>query len=92
MAIEIASEKMPANIKSISQIADGINHAVPTEKEMQDSIKWLLNKNLISKNDKKYSLTDLGYRLSSQSKKNTPSLIEICNNLKTTIQNYEKKL
>jgi predicted transcriptional regulator len=86
LAIGIASEKEPADYKSISQIADGINHAVPTDKEMQTSIKWLLQNDLILKNNKKYSLTDSGANLIKDSKENTKTLMKIWDNLKTKIQ------
>jgi hypothetical protein len=41
LAISLCSLTEPVDFKSISQIADGINHAVPTENEMQSSISWL---------------------------------------------------
>lgn len=37
----MASEQEPANFVSISQIADGINHTVPTHKELQTCLGWL---------------------------------------------------
>ena len=37
----LASQKEPADYSSISSIADGINHSVPTDKEMQSSLSWL---------------------------------------------------
>jgi predicted transcriptional regulator len=86
LAIGIASENVPADYKSITQIADGINHAVPTDKEMQTSIKWLLHNDLILKNGEKYSLTDLGTKLINDSKENTMILMKIWDNLKIKIQ------
>lgn len=86
LAIVIASENAPADYKSIMQIADGINHAVPTDKEMQTSIKWLLQNDLILKNGKKYSLTDSGAKLINDSKENTRTLMKIWDNIKTKVQ------
>lgn len=86
LAIGIASEKESADYKSISQIADGINHAVPTDKEMQTSIKWLLQNDLILKNGKNYSLTDSGAKLYNDSKEHTKTLLKIWDNIKTKIQ------
>ena len=37
----IASQKGPADFASISNIADGINHAIPTHKELQTSLTWM---------------------------------------------------
>lgn len=44
----------------MAQIADGINHAIPTQKEMQDSVSWLLSKGLIVQLADKYSLSGTG--------------------------------
>ena len=38
-------------------VADGINHAVPTQKEFQTSFSWLTKNGLVEKKSKKYSLT-----------------------------------
>ncbi len=89
MAIGIATEQEPAVYKSILQKADGINHAVPTDKEMQTSIKWLLHNDLILKNCKKYSLTESGIKLINGAKQKEKTLIMIWNNLKIKNQNYD---
>ena len=90
LAIGIASENAPTDYKSIIQIADGINHAVPTDKEMQTSIKWLLHNDLISKNGKKYTLTESGVNLINSSKEKTKTILKIWDNLKIKIQtNYD---
>jgi len=34
LSTALASEQQPANFESITQIADGINHAVPTHNEL----------------------------------------------------------
>jgi len=43
------SSNSPITFKSILGVADGINHAVPTHRELQNAFKWLLNHKLISK-------------------------------------------
>jgi len=53
---------------------------------MQTSIKWLLYNDLISKNGKKYSLTEPGVKLINDSKEKTKTLMKIKDNLKTKIQ------
>jgi predicted transcriptional regulator len=60
LATAFASEQEPANFESISQIADGINHAVPTHKELQTSINWLTSAGMVEKQGKKYKLTNVG--------------------------------
>lgn len=62
-AIGMASQNSAATQMGISQVADGINHAGPTPKEMQASVSWLLKKNLIKKDGKSIQLTALGKML-----------------------------
>lgn len=73
LAIALGSQKEAINYQSISNIADGINHAIPTQKELQIATKWLLEKDLISKQNKKYRLTTKGSKLHEvvSSKNNT---------------------
>ena len=69
-------------------IADGINHAIPTHKEMQTSISWLLKNGLVSKVGKKYILTSKGksdYKMASEE---TNTLLKIWDNLEQRIKNY----
>jgi predicted transcriptional regulator len=88
LATAIASQTEPADFNSISNIADGINHAVPTHKELQTSLAWLMNIGLVIKNGSKYSLTDKGkldYELASQQ---TRTLFKIWDNLEATLKEY----
>ena len=62
-AVALASEKSPVSFNEISNVADGINHAVPNHKEIQDSISWLLSKKLVLKTSKKYELSELGKKI-----------------------------
>jgi len=52
-----------AGVGEISRVADGINHAVPTHRELQFSFKALLERGLLSKTGARYSLTGEGRRL-----------------------------
>lgn len=60
LATAMASQKEPVNIKGISQIADGINHVVPTEKEIKTSLSFLIENGWIEKTNSKYQLTKKG--------------------------------
>ena len=60
LSTAIASQTEPADVASISNIADGINHAVPTHKELQTSLTWLIQSGLVVKMGNKYSLTEKG--------------------------------
>ncbi len=60
LATAMATQKGPTDFQGISSIADGINHAVPTHKEMQSSISWLIQKGVVQRSGNKYLLTQLG--------------------------------
>jgi hypothetical protein len=60
-ALAGASQNEPANFAAISQVADGINHAVPTHKELQLSLEWLMGNGLAQKQGSRYLLTEKGY-------------------------------
>lgn len=88
LAISIASENEPVDFFGISMIADGINHVVPTSKELQTSISWLLEKGLVDKVGNKYTLTQKGkegYRVASEGRR---TLLKICDNMREQIQDY----
>jgi len=75
LSTAFASEQEPANYESISQIADGINHAVPTHKELQTSLSWLTRNELLEKSGKKYQLTKEGIETIAKAKKRTNNII-----------------
>jgi hypothetical protein len=49
-----------ASLRDIEAVADGINHAVPTQKELSSSLSWVESKGLIEKVGKKIIMTDHG--------------------------------
>lgn len=59
-ALAGASQNKPANFAAISQVADCINHAAPTHKEIQSSLKWLTVYGLVHKQSTGYLLTEQG--------------------------------
>ncbi len=87
LATAMASEVEPANFDEISMIADGINHAVPTQKELQISVSWLINKNLLLKAESKYSLTQTGQNLYNRCCDNATFVSQIWTNLEKEVEN-----
>jgi hypothetical protein len=81
LAIALASKQKLADINAISMIADGINHAVPTQKELQVSISWLIENNLIVKYEKSYELTPSGMSNYAIASEKTDKLLAIWKNL-----------
>src|ERR1700733_428399 len=60
LSIELASGKSPAPLERIIAAADALNHAIPTQKEINEAIGWLMQKGFISEQEKKYNLTEQG--------------------------------
>ncbi|MBS7787667.1 hypothetical protein KIH23_10190 [Flavobacterium sp. CYK-55] len=77
LALAISSEKAPTNFAEISQIADGINHSIPTQNELQESITWLIQNNLVLKKSKKFSLTETGKIIYLEAQNETRILIKM---------------
>jgi hypothetical protein len=65
-ATSLIAQKEPVKIREIESVADGINHAIPTQKEISNSIRWLQSKDLVSKEGKKLILTQAGSDLISK--------------------------
>lgn len=89
LSIALSSDKSPVDFKGISQVADGINHAVPSHKEIQNSVSWLLRKDFILKIGNKYSLSDLGKNILIDSEKNTKTVLNIWKNIDNKISKYD---
>ena len=75
-------------MNSISSVADGINHSVPTDKELQTSISWLTKQGLIVNQGKKYELTDKGKLEYETASKLTDNLFEIWKILEKHLNSY----
>jgi hypothetical protein len=62
-AVAGASGQSPADFRGISMVADGINHAVPTHKELQGSLSWLCRAGFIVRSTQGYAVTSDGETL-----------------------------
>ena len=80
-----ASQTKPADIKGISQIADGVNHAIPTEKEMKTSLAWLEENGWIEKKNSNYQLTKKGMVNYNFASHKTNTIMNIWKNLEKMI-------
>ena len=90
LATALATNTKPTDINGISSVADGINHAVPTQKELQTSISWLLRNELIIKQGKNYELTLKGISEYETASSKTKTLMNIWENLELNFSNYAK--
>lgn len=88
LATAMASQVEPAKFSDITQIADGINHAVPTHKELQSSIGWLVDNNLVLKQANKYTLTDVGQSIYHTFHDNSTFVSQVWSNLEKEIEKF----
>lgn len=88
LATAMATNTKPADISGISSVADGINHAVPTQKELQTSISWLLTNGLIIKQGKNFELTSKGKLAYESASKNTQTVMKIWENIEMNFNGY----
>lgn len=88
LSLSIACETEPADFNGISMIADGINHAVPTQKELQNSTSWLMSQGLINKVGRKYTLTEKGKEDYASAQLETKILLKMWDNLVEIVKNY----
>ena len=81
LATAISSQIEPVNFAGISEVADGINHSIPTQKEMQNALSWLTQQKLVAKVGNKYSLTESGNRIYEEAEKENKMLFKMWKNI-----------
>lgn len=91
LATAMATNTKPTGISGISLVADGINHAVPTQKELQTSISWLTRRGLIIKQGRNYELTSKGKLEYQTASKNTQTIMKIWENIELNFNSYGNK-
>ena len=91
LATALASNIKPADISGISSVADGINHAFPTQKELQKSISWLIRKSLIVKEGEYYELTSKGKLEYEKAYSGTQAIMEIWKTIELNFDSYIDK-
>lgn len=89
LATALASRTAPADLKAISNAADEINHAVPTQSELETSLSWLMAKGLVSQNDNKYCLTERGKLDYKESARKTSVVLKIWDNLDRILERHQ---
>jgi len=72
----IGSGTKPVTFRSIVEVADGINHAVPTHKELQAAFKWLTTQGLMRKVGKGFAITADGSRLLAEASSKSNNIFD----------------
>jgi len=88
LSIASASRSRPADFREISMVADGINHAIPTHKELQISVAWLTKHELIIQYGKKYDLSEKGKTVFEQASENNTTYFEIWKKLEKKFKEH----
>lgn len=60
LVVEMNTPESHSSLREIIGVADGINHAASTHAKLQNAFGSLLKQGLISKEGKKYRITDKG--------------------------------
>ena len=58
--ILLSVPETPGSLQDIIAMADGINHALPSHRELQTSLGWLQARGLVHKDGKRYCTTEAG--------------------------------
>jgi hypothetical protein len=61
--IFLSLSEQPASLRGVAEVADAINHAVPTHEELSSSITWLTAQGLVEKRGGCYLYTHQGTEL-----------------------------
>jgi len=85
-AVSFIAQKEAVSIREIESVADGINHAIPTQKEISKSIRWLQSEDLIAKEGKKIILTQEGADLISKVTEKHRTRMKAWNSITTKLQ------
>lgn len=76
LAAGTGTDREPVTFRSIVGIADAINHAVPTEKELRSAFKWLIEKGLMRKIGKGFQATPEGSRLLTEASSKSTNIFD----------------
>ena len=87
-ALAGASQNEPASFRAISLVADGINHAVPTHKEIQSSLKWLMACGFVHNQGSGYLLTDQGCAVMAAARSGHNTVSKVWASLTRTLSAY----
>lgn len=75
-AIGLGPINRPAQFQDIVEVADGINHAIPTSQEFDSSIDWLELNSLIKCYGEAYELTSKGKDILGETSRDVFSIMK----------------
>jgi hypothetical protein len=69
--IFLSVREPPGSLQDILGVADAINHAIPSHRELQVALGWLVDQGLVRKKGRRYALTEEGSALHARCSKRT---------------------
>ena len=72
--------------KQISEMADAINHAVPTHKELETSLGWLRQNDLVQEEGGRFKLTSAGSALLTRLRSPTRPIMQTWHELEQELE------
>ena len=72
--------------RQISEMADAINHAIPTHSEMETSLRWLQERGFVREDGSRFVLTDTGAALIARFRSATRSIMQTWDAVSDAIQ------
>jgi hypothetical protein len=73
-------------LREISSVADGINHAVPTPRELQEGLRWLTRSGLVVKQGRQVRLTASGAELLARVSTTSETIIDTWDRATTELE------
>ena len=77
--------------RQISEMADAINHAIPTHQEMETSLRWLQETGLVREDGCRFALTEAGATLHQRHRSPTRPIMAAWNLLSHEVELLLKK-
>jgi len=89
-SVALATELDHAGYSEISIIADGINNTAPSNRELKDSVEWLIKNGLVEGRRNNYKLTSKGREIYERATRETKLIPEVWNNLERRLNEQLK--
>ena len=84
--ILLSVDEQGSTRRQISEMADAINHAVPTHREMETSLRWLQERGFIGEDGSRWALTDTGAALIARFRSPTRPIMQTWHAVSDAVQ------
>ncbi len=88
LSIALVSQQMPSSIEEVIDSADYINHVIPDDTVLLESIDWLKINGLIEFELNKYKLSKKGLSILNQSRKSSKQIYKNLEAISSILKAY----